>query len=47
MKKRVAILKGGDSVEREVSLSTGQSCSKALIRLGLQCKVDRYKRKFY
>ena len=38
MKKRVAILKGGNSVEREVSLSTGQSCSKALIRLGYNVK---------
>ena len=47
MKKRVAILKGGDSVEREVSLSTGQSCSKALNWTRLHCKVDRYKRKFY
>ena len=46
MKKRVAILKGGDSVEREVSLSTGQSCSKALIRLGYNVKSIDTKENF-
>ena len=46
MKKRVAILKGGNSVEREVSLSTGQSCSKALIRLGYNVKSIDTKENF-
>ena len=46
MKKRVAILKGGNSVEREVSLSTGQSCSKALIRLGYYVKSIDTKENF-
>ena len=46
MKKRVAILKGGDSVEREVSLSTGQSCFKALIRLGYNVKSIDTKENF-
>ena len=46
MKKRVAILKGGVSVEREVSLSTGQSCSKALIRLGYNVKSIDTKENF-
>ena len=46
MKKRVAILKGGDSVEREVSLSTGQSCSKALVRLGYNVKSIDTKENF-
>ena len=46
MKKRVAILKGGNSVEREVSISTGQSCSKALIRLGYNVKSIDTKENF-
>ena len=46
MKKRVAILKGGNSVEREVSLSTGQSCSKALTRLGYNVKSIDTKENF-
>ena len=46
MIKRVAILKGGNSVEREVSLSTGQSCFKALIRLGYYVKSIDTKENF-
>ncbi len=34
MKKKVAILTGGCSSEREVSLSTGEACSNALYNLG-------------
>ena len=34
MKKKVAILRGGSSSEREVSLSTGEACSNALHKLG-------------
>ena len=46
MKKRVAILEGGNSVERDVSLSTGQSCSKALIGLGYIVKSIDTKENF-
>ena len=46
MKKRVAILKGVDSVEREFSISTRQSCSKALIRLGYNVKSIDTKENF-
>ena len=46
MKKRVAILEGGNSVEREVSLSTGHSCSKALIGLGYIVKSIDTKENF-
>ncbi len=38
MKKTVAILKGGSSSEREVSLSTAEACSVALSKLGYNVK---------
>ena len=38
MKKKVAILKGGSSSEREVSLSTGEACSEAISKLGYNVK---------
>lgn len=43
-KKHVAVLMGGWSVERSVSLMTGQECSAALVRAGYQVSdvdVDR------
>ena len=33
--KKVAILKGGSSSEREVSLSSGTACSEAISKLSL------------
>ncbi|MBY0354506.1 MAG: D-alanine--D-alanine ligase [Rickettsiales bacterium] len=39
MKKHVALLKGGWSAEREVSLSTGSGVEKALNQLGYQVSV--------
>ncbi len=38
MKKKILILKGGSSSERDVSLSTGVSCSNALSKLGYDVK---------
>ena len=38
MKKKVAILKGGSSSERAVSLSTGDACSEAISKLGYNVK---------
>ena len=36
--KKIAILKGGSSSEREVSLSTGEACSEAISKLGYNVK---------
>ena len=46
MKKKVAILKGGHSSEREVSLSTGKACSEALSKLGYIIKSIDTKENF-
>ena len=39
---KVAILKGGSSSEREVSLSTGDACSEAISKLGYNVKSVSY-----
>jgi D-alanine-D-alanine ligase len=44
MAKRVAVLKGGWSVERDVSLSSGAACAKALREKGYDVKEIEVKR---
>ena len=36
MSRHVAVLMGGSSVEREVSLVSGEACAKALAAKGIQ-----------
>ena len=38
--KTVAVLMGGWSAEREVSLSSGEACAKALVELRPQCSLS-------
>ena len=39
MSKHVAVLMGGWSAEREVSLRSGKACAEALFRLGYRVTV--------
>ena len=41
MKKKIVVLLGGISGEREISFITGKSCSKALVKKGYKVrKID-------
>ena len=41
--KRIAVLYGGSSSEREISLSSGQGVYAALCEIGYQCQLIDYK----
>lgn len=36
MQKKIVVLMGGNSVEKEISIATGKACAKALIELGYE-----------
>ena len=41
--KRIAVLYGGSSSEREISLLSGQGIYSALCEIGYQCQLIDYK----